>query len=1238
MKQIRFLFYTLALVALMVGSLAWGQTDRVAITGTVSDQSGAVLAGANVTATNADTKAVYTTVTNDSGLYTIPGMPLGVYALEVKHPGFQGYQLTGVSPMAGEILEVNAHLQVGAATETMTVTGGVPLLQTETSSVATTLEETAIRELPNNAYGGRTGATLLLNSAPNVAAGWSWYEGGQSWIEIAGGMQMTNSMFIDGVDATISNQGTSATPGMDALSEMQLQTQVTDALLSQTGGGALLFELKSGTNRFHGSAFEYLQNEDLNANTWSNNQWKTTCAAGAAGASCRAGYARATDRFNDFGFSAGGPIWKNHTFAFGDFEMYKQSNMTVNPTGTTVPDADMLAGNFSEFLNGGNYGINTGNVTTTPGVAGGTPMPNPCAEGTYYQYGQIMNLSTTTPAMGGGGNSCSNPFPGNIITTPISNVSQKINDVFAKWYTPTVARMIGGNYPDMASSSPKYTQRHLDLKFDENFSQKHHLSASMDQMKQTVLEVFGPFNVITGPFASIWSFAENDYSARVIDTYAFTPALTNTLAIGYAVQLNPQLPTNDHAVDTDYGLPASNIFPYIGFGGGTNGAYNVSWIGNSWDLYMNWNVYHYQDTVNWQRGRHSFAFGGEWQAQQLNSANYTGKEGNYQFQSDTGGPTSGLLTPWVGNGFANFEQGDVNYATIAQTQGYDPRQKTLDLFAQDDVKVNARLVLNLGVSVNDTLAGHMANGSWENFDITQSNPTWAPYKGAWEFSQGPGTTFETNNYVKFGPHIGGAYRLKDNLVARASYGIFYVPLSAFSSGGADYYPANQNPLSVGLNLMQTNVAGAWLYNWDGGYPGVTIMPGQTTDTALTFGDGIGGRPMYIAPDMRNLGHTQSYFAGLEYEVAKNVEVGVRYVGNRGANLHDYGHSIDQTWDSNFAQYQAVLLANQGWTTINSPATAAAVSAASGVTVKYPYAGFSGPAFVAMENYPQVGSIGDSMQTVGQFDKWAGVSGYNSFVAEFKVRKSHGLYADWNYVISHQTTTQNGLNNFSNNWGSICQSPTDPSCSDPHSVNYSDQKQLLKGYLTYDLPFGKGRRWGSDSGWADSAIGGWMLGYNGSYGSGTPMGMFSSEQGLPYYYDGQRAFLAGGATLTNMKNSFKHGHVDEINTRDASNFDFSQSDFVTATYANPFGNTPRNWDHWRWNPGVAHENVSILKHFGLPGQCRLEIGAEFYDVFNRHYYNGPDTYVGDSGSNGTFGLVTSVQNTNRIGQLRGRFEW
>ncbi len=1222
MQGIGFRFCVLLIAVLSIGVLAHGQSDRATITGTVSDQSGAVLPGAALTVTNSDTGAAFITVTNANGVYTLPSLPVGVYTLKVTSTGFKSYVRTGLSPVADQVITANVSMTVGTASESVTVSG-TPALEVQTATEAMTMESTAIEELPLNAGGGRNAINLLIATSPNVTQATINSTGTQNWVSFSGGETFSNSIFIDGTNATAGNQGMAITPGQDALQEMQLQTNVTDAELAGTGGGAIVYVLKSGANQFHGSAFEYLQNEDLNANSWAQNQFLSQCASGDT--ACRAAHSRQKFRFNDFGGSAGGPIWKNHTFVFGDFEYYKQSDYRENPTGMTVPTAQLLSGDLSPLLTQGTKQGNIINPKTN------TPWINPCT-GQPYLYGQVFDPTTWTTV---NGQTCATPFNNNQIPAGrISSVSQKVAAAFNQYYKPVINQLQGGNFPTLVNGQPEFWKKTFDVKLDHYFSDRHHVSASFDWQSDNSSSVQGPFYYDKGPFASVWDFADkSDKMLRVVDNYSFKPTLINSFSVAWNLNPSEQTPIN-HIDPTTYGFTTGvGVFPYVGFGNNVNGI-GYSYLGANWDLYMNLDSYNYADTVAWQAGRHSMKFGVQWTAQQLNSATNTLNEQAYKFQSDTGSPTDPGLTPYVGSGLSAFLLGDVNLGVLTQRNGYYPRQKYLALFTEDDFKVNPKLTVNLGLRWDLTLPGHMASGKWENFDINVTNPNWAPYNGAWVFSQNSGTTFE--NYVplyQFGPHLGAAYQVTHKLVARASYGLSYVPLSALTSGGADNYPANQDPLAVGSNRVQTSVEGAYTFNWDGGYPGQTISPPQNS-TATSFGDATS--MMYINPNMLKLGRINSFYAGFQYELARNVVLDTRYLGTFGNGLHDYGRGTDVSWPTNWSQYNAVLQAGRINTQISSAADAAAVSAASGVTVPYPYAGFSGPARAAIAPYPQVATLGYKVQLVGDPMDNAS-SAYNSFVAELKVRNTHGLYVDWSYTISKYTSdstsvTSGALSNFSNNWSSDQQSPNDYQ-SWPVA---NDRRQVAKGYFTYDLPFGAHHLWLNQSSMLNYFVGGWTLGYYGAYGSGLPMGRIISPYQLPYYYSGQqRANFANGANGSTMKNNFQ-GHLSLINKTAASNYDFDRSAFSPTTATAPFGNTPVYFNHWRWNTYPAQENISIVKRFGIghEGRYQAQVRAEFYNALNRHYYNPPDRNMNDS----TFGDVTGIASSGRVGQVAARFEW
>jgi hypothetical protein len=1238
MRRFSFRFCTLLFLLLSIGFVAKAQTDRATITGTVKDQAGAVLSGVTVTATNTGTKAAFTTDTNGDGVYTIPSLPVGDYSLEVSHNGFKTYTRTGLSPVAGQVITANIAMTVGGTSETITVTGTTEV-EAQNASEAMTLEPTAIEELPLNANGGRNALGLLVATAPNVSEASIGTSGTQNWLSVAGGETFSNSIYIDGTNATAGNQGMALTPGQDSLQEMQLQTNVTDAELAQTGGGSIVYVLKSGTNKIHGSAFEYLQNEDLNANPWVNNYWKSQCAVGDA--SCRASNSRQKFRFNDYGGSAGGPIWKNHTFVFGDYEYYKQSNLGINPTGLTVPLPQMVTptGGFYDLSPLLTMGAQTGPIAGTK---------NPCT-GAPYNYGEIYDPTTwTTPA--GAANACAKPYPNNQIPAgAVSGIGQAIAGIYQQYdqkHAP-LNRLINGNFPSYVGGAGEFWKRRIDLKVDHNFSERHHISASWNYQSD---ENDGPVTFSTetgGPWGGFFESADHgNHMLRAIDNYTITPSLVNTASASYNLNRSQQQPTN--YVDADkYGFSTDQkLFPYVGMSG-SNGV-GFSAFGESWNLHMNFNSYNYADSLLWQKGRHAVKFGWQWTALQQNSENYNLVNNDYSFSNQTFGATDPAVSNYVGNGFAEMLLGYTSHTDLYGANSYNPRQHYNALFAQDDFKITPKLTLNLGLRWDLTLPGHMGNGAWENFDPHVVNPNWAPYGGAWVFSSGPGTTFEKNIPLdQFGPHLGAAYAITPRIVARASYNLTYVPLGVFSSGADDYRPATQDPLNTATASINPpgNVVGQTALQWDNPYPQPVQPPHNST--ATTFGDHTGSRMIYVDPDFLRLGRTHTLYAGVQVGLSKGVVLDTRYLGTFGRGLQDFGQGYDVSWPQ-WSAYHALLkcqtptgMADKTSATIGSAGDAATLSAECGSTVPFPYAGFSGPARAAIAPYPQLAAVGSTLEIAGN-KQYTASSDYNSLVAELKVRNSHGLYVDWSYTFAKFTSNSSSVGwgtptNFSNVWGSNRQSPADNAMW-PVS---DDQRHLAKGYLTYDLPFGARHQWLNNNSTLNYFVGGWSLGYYGAYGSGTPMGPIMSPYGLNYYYGGQqRAVFANGATGNNIKNNFqKHFNPGSATASGNADFDPSIVQRSASWYYNNdtfFGNTPITYNKWRWNTYPASENISIVKHFGIgkEGRYTAQVRGEFYNAFNRHYFNAPDNNVNDS----TFGYVTGIAGSSRVGQVAARFEF
>lgn len=1216
----------LSVLLFLLPAQAHGQNDRATISGKVSDQTGAIIVDAVISATDTDTGVAYSASTNSNGLYTVVGLPVGPYMLQVSRPGFKDYKLTGIVLIAAQVAEVNVSMQVGSSSQTVTVTGSAPLLDAETSSVAATLETTAVEDLPLNASGGQDALTLALITTPSTVGSNGT---NQDFISIAGQPPLTNSVYLNGVESTTGLQGNSATPSRDALQEIQLMNNVADAEFGT--GTAEIFQMKSGTNHFHGTGFEILQNEDLNANTWSNKYFLSEQCGSAGTAACYANYARKRDRFNDFGVSAGGPIHHNTTFVFGDYEHYTATNLTQNPDNATVPTAKMVGTattgyyDFSELLTEGTH---TGNI---PG------QTNPCTS-QPYEYGQIFDPATEQTV---GGVTCSSPFAGNLIPAArVSNIGKALAGVYSADYAPTLTTRPYLNYPTLVSSSSAFVVKtSMDFRVDQAFSQRHHLSGAFERARWSNpagLNFLYDQNPLTEYFIS----ALPSNIIQVTDNFTIRPNLLNTASVEFSEQINNQYPgvTLD---PTKYGFPAgSKYFPSISYGSAGSTINGVNIVTQSYynqvDDYYGYYGYHYQDTLYWTKGRHNIKFGGTLAARGMNSS-FGGNVQIYVFSNQTGGLTSSAINPWVGNSFANALLGDVNNASVQIPEAAYPRIKTLAGFVQDDFKVTPKLTLNLGLRWDFNFRPKAQNGLWQNWDLNLNNPTWGNVLGAWNFETNSSQSFFTNEAGKqFAPRLGGAYKVTQKLVARASYGLFWIPIDILNSGYGDGFAVNQNSLAFPLQIVTNSVPGSVAFDWDNGFPiAPAIGPQNNTNTS----PGTSNSPLNIDPNFLHLGYTQNWYVGTEYEISPHTAFDVSYIANRGRNLESSGLSFVENYPS-LSTYTAVLNAG-GTSLLNS--TIASQAAATAAGVPYPYAGFSGPAYAAIAPYPQIARLGDKISTFGSRG-YGGISSFNSLVFDYKARAARGLYADVNYTISKLTGNQSTSNG---NWGggtnSYGQNLADAMDS-KHWLQSTDQRQIVKGYFTYILPFGKGQQWLSGTSYAlNEFIGGWELSGNVQYNSGYPMTQVSSPFQLPYFFSTDRALLSPGRTPYSMPNNFHKGKLDLANLTDPINQDFSPSLFQPTTAANPFGNTPYLWNHWRWNTYPAAENATLVKHFGIGKEDRVKflLEGQFFNVLNRHYYSMPTL----SESSTTFGQVTSIATSppagatsSRNGQVTIRATW
>ena len=1197
MQRLLTLTLRLSAVFLIASGISWAQHDTATVAGTVTDSSGAVLPAANVTVTNADTKLVFKGVSNQAGLYSIPNLPIGDYTLDLTHEGFKTFSAPGLHLVAAQVLEVNAKLSVGSVSETVHVTGIPQLLDTENSMVAVTVESKDINTIPMSVNGGRDASNIQYAITPTMMG--YWYQD-----DIAGSQQFSKSVLIDGIDATSAMQGVVLTQGQDSISEMQVQIAGVNIDHAATGGGAVLYETKSGTNSLHGSAFYYTQNEDLNANDWADNYFLAQCSSSSDVPACRSQYGRARDRFNDYGGSMGGPIWKNHTFIFGAWERYSQTNNILTPASATVPTTTMLGGDFSALLTQGTYQGVINDPTTQQ------PIINPCTRQPYL-YGQIFDPATWTSV---NGIPCGTPFPGNIIpTSRFGTLSKGIISLYQKYYVPTLPT-ITNNFS--TNNGGPAIKDNFDLRADDKLTARQSLMFGF-----TYVTLFnagscagcGLGYYTGGPLSSGGQSTLHEHIYRARHTFAITPNLVNTLSGSY-VYLFTDESSWPHENPVAYGFPNSdsNNFPILNFGGG-NGIGETSTSQVTEDHY-HYAVFHYQDAVSWLKGKHTFKFGGEFSAMQNN--NGFGGPQIYNFANNTGGPIDSRVAPFIGSGFAAMMLGDVTSASIQEPDPSYSRRKNYDLFVDDSWKASQRLTVELGLRWDANTPFHDALGQWQQFNPHLTNPSgaWGSYPGAWQFTTNSSQSFETTNDLwQFSPHLGAAYRLKNNFVARGGYGITYVPLNINTQWGLSPYEDNQ--FWIANNQVNNFVSGSTAYDWNNGYPGQPLYYSRTSSqTYLPTGN---GSPWYVDPTTLRLGMVQNFNGGIEWEAAKNILLSANYVGNKGSRLHDGALETPLNYPS-WATYSAILEAGQVNAVVTSPGQAAAAG------VPYPYSGFSGYAWSAISPYPQLASTVGPIQYGGSP---LGVSEFNAFIVEAKAHNAHGLSMDMSYTLSKATGSVQATNNIGGCCGNYGFQNIQEYSEAKHWAVGIDQKNVAKGYVNYDLPFGTGKRWAFSSRLLNQAIGGWTIGILCTYQTGSPiLGPSAANYETPGWMGPIRSNVAPGFHYG--KNP--RGRLDLNNLADPSNTAFDASAF-TDPPTGQFGNVP--YIVQGWGPNYNDTDISIAKalRFGQDGRYAFTLRAEFFDALNQHHYNAPDTGRDDQ----FFGQVTGVYG-NRVGQLSGRF--
>lgn len=1173
----------LILLIVMQGPLL-GQADRATIGGTVADPTGAVLPGVDVVAVNVDTGVQTVGLTNEVGNYSLPNLPIGTYRLTFSLPGFKTYERTDFRVTTGQRARLDVVLDIGELTELVTISASSELLESDNPMVAQTMQSEVLTDLPLSFAGGRAIENFAYAVTPGVE--------GNNWTShIAGGQSFSKEVLIDGISATSQIQGHvgESSPTMEAVQEFKVQTSsVASAEYGRTLGGIFQFALKTGTNDFHGSAFYYTRNEALNANTWMNN-WNASQHPDDDR------FKRARDRQNLLGGSAGGPViipglynGRDRTFVFGAFEHFEQSRFEIGPMNKTVPIPAFLSGDFSRLL--------------TNEVVGQDALGRDVYAGAIYDPATRRTVD---------GHIVADPFPGNIIPSDrISSVSNQIAGIFRSGYTPMVSDRLTNNAGIPRINSPWFHQTQLTLKADHAVSDVNKFSGSLiwTQRPRILVDQGGIWDPSSepsgGPLANSRKQEVTSRRATLSNNWTASPTLINTFNVSYNRYNNPSL-----SLEFENGWPqqlglhpdAAGNFPVIQFGSSVNGVWTER-IGQQWTGRYIANTYIVSDSVNWISGSHNFRFGGEFWIQQMNSHDATQGPLSFNYSNQTTGIPGESWTNRIGFGFASFLLGEVDSANRGVPFDLYGRRNYWAVYFQDDFKVNQKLTLNLGLRWEQPQGYYEKYGRWANFNPNLTN-TDLGIPGALEFAE-PGQTFEGDrDWSQLAPRIGLAYRVSDRLVLRGGYGIFYLPPSLQYWGGVPYSFA---PGYRGTDRIDPLGQGTPIFSWDdAGYPGNPQPPTQDPNF-VTWG--------MVAIDENSLqsSYTHQYNASVQWSFTADDMVEFTFMGNKGRQLHS-GHLRRN--QATRAAYEAAGVDPFAWVWDEGSAAAAGVP--------YPYPGFSGQAGFALQPFPQVANTWGPLFYVGSP---LGSSAYRSFQVNFTRRMSAGLAANASY--SNSRTTGNVEDMFAEPWWvGVVQDVYNLDQEAKNVVGY-DRTHVFKGLASWELPLGRGQRWLADSsGVVDAVLGGWTVTGIFRYESGVPLGI-GANVWRPGWEGAVYADVVGPINTVD----FNRKGFDPGNPSDPVNRYFDPSAFASPG-GHALGNGARLYEDLR-GFGGAYEDLGIMKYWSLGETARLQFRFEALNIFNRHYFQNPQTGLGA----GEFGNVVTTGGEPRNMQVGLRLHW
>jgi hypothetical protein len=1213
----RILIPTLCLLSFAVNVFAQG--DRGTITGTVTDPAGAVVPNATIEAKQTDTGALFPTTSTDTGNYTLSQLPVGSYELSVTAGGFKKFVRSNITVQVAQTLRVDVPLEVGASTESVTVSAEASLLKTETGDQSSNIQVQTLDQLPMLSIGAAASGSSGIrnpNNVLNVVPGAYYVPNSQ--VKINGAQTNSYAYHVEGLDSTNAGFPYAAAqtqPSVDAIQEVSVQTSNFAAEYGAVGGGFFNVTMKSGTNQFHGSGYDYFVNEVLNAGT------PFTPDPNHPG-----NLTRPAARRNDYGWTIGGPVaipklynGRDKTFFFFNFEQFRETQ-NINNIPITVPTLAYRNGDFSQAIAAAN------NLNLGTDILGRSMIAN-----TIYDPATQRVVS---------GQLVADPFPNNAI--PIARmdpVALRVQNLI-----PLPAN--GNTFQNLTPTYP--STRHTTIpavKIDHLLGAKQKLSFywSSTHTDSQFSPTYGNSEGLPTPITEARGSFIHSHVERLNYDYTISPTLLLHAGVGYQ-QNNffDDAPVLDYNAAASLGLTGATVnrnFPiFNGFcptiAGVSNlctsagGMYNMGPPGQT---HSYWEKPAGNASLTWVRQSHTIKAGTDIYFLAVPQTPFTNTNGAYSFSAnETGLPYvvgTTLNGGTLGFPYASFLLGAVDSFGIAAPADFRQAKKQIGVFIQDSWKVSRKLTVDYGLRWDYGTYFQEQYGRSANFSPTTPNPAAGGLPGAFIY-EGSGAghcncQFASNYPYALGPRVGVAYQITPKTVLRAGWGLIYGqtstnPLGINAAGVANNFTIGSPGLGTPALTLQNGIP--FTPQWPSFNSGV-LPPqpfgNQALPTGIVFLDPQAGRPP----------RQNQWSIGIQREIFPNLLLDVAYVANRGVwwqapSLIDLNAVTPQILAAH-----GLNIANPADQQLLSSTLTSSAAASRGFNTA-PYVGFSTSNTVAqsLRPYPQFGNIPVSGDPLGK--TW-----YDSLQVKVTKRLSHGF--DFTGAFTWAKALQVGVDGNTNTIvttpGQTAQNYVNNVVQAPFagkSISSFDQPLMLNIAGSYTVP--KISKLGKI---ASYVFQDWQIGTLLQYSSGLPIPVPAATTSI--------ANQLFQPSLMNRVPGQPLYTVD-VNCRC---YDPSKTFVLNpAAWANPapgtFGDSTPFFSDYRYERHPV-ENMNLGRTWKFKERFTLNLRMEFNNIFNRTFLNNPSatnpftpqTRNALGLNNGGFGYINTATSSIQQGQPR-----